>query len=421
MRGDGGVLLLAAALAALCRPCDGAAALNVLFGSGTGTSRATAPVLAACGGAAAPWDAFGRAPSPPAYINATAAASPRAAAATRPTAALQTKPTLLRRSYCGGKGEGARRKASASGSKLAACLAAAPAACDEADAAVIRAAARALPSVRKLLGAPPQCFVATSRGSCASVRGNPETAASGAVPRVGRAARDWRAKQWNSCALVGRSPVAKMRQDGKAIDGHSAVWRFNLAVTDGGLAPYIGKRTTLRLVNAADSGRASHGLGGKSEPRRLRAGASETWLFWQYNAIGNMERVHRELRVPVRLASPRYIKWMMDTYFAMKRDLESLGLGPFMCPTSVSSGMHAAIGAVPACKQVHLFGYSYYDAMLVTRPGHSSGAQNMYPGHSWQLDFTILRLMHLAGVASICSSDDPSVPFATLRKRGLGK
>jgi hypothetical protein len=71
-------------------------------------------------------------------------------------------------------------------------------------------------------------------------------------------------KQWDSCALVGRSPVIKIEENGPYIDKHEAVWRFNLAATQG-FSNYVGKRTHLRLVNNGDSSRAMNGLAGKSE------------------------------------------------------------------------------------------------------------------------------------------------------------
>lgn len=55
------------------------------------------------------------------------------------------------------------------------------------------------------------------------------------------------------------------------------------------------------------------------------------------------------------------------------RNLEELGLGPFLCPTAVSSGMHGVLMASALCGQVDLFGYSYSYSQLKTRPGHNSG------------------------------------------------
>lgn len=45
----------------------------------------------------------------------------------------------------------------------------------------------------------------------------------------------------------------------------------------------------------------------------------EQWLFWQYNAVGNMRGVSDKLKVPVALVAPGFIKWQMDAYFEIKR------------------------------------------------------------------------------------------------------
>ena len=102
---------------------------------------------------------------------------------------------------------------------------------------------------------------------------------------------------------------------------------------------------------------------------------SEEWTFWQYNSIPNIPRIHYKLKARTRLLSPFFIRWQMNAYFAIKHDLETLGLGPFHCPTSVSSGMHAVYMAMAMCKRVSLFGYSYYDEMMTTRAGHNNGPQ----------------------------------------------
>jgi hypothetical protein len=119
----------------------------------------------------------------------------------------------------------------------------------------------------------------------ASTAGNPETEPRGRYLNGIRPRVDWKCvfhsvshtvslslclphhrrwKQWDSCALVGRSPVIKIEENGPFIDKHDAVWRFNLAATLG-FSNFVGKKTQLRLVNNGDSSRAMNGLAGKSE------------------------------------------------------------------------------------------------------------------------------------------------------------
>ena len=64
-----------------------------------------------------------------------------------------------------------------------------------------------------------------------------------------------------------------------------------------------------------------------------------------------MSPVQKRLKVPVRLVSPMFIRWQMDAYYALKADLEELGLGPFLCPTAVSSGIHGVLMAAALCQR----------------------------------------------------------------------
>ena len=102
----------------------------------------------------------------------------------------------------------------------------------------------------------------------------------------------------------------------------------------------------------------------------------------------------------VMVLSPELIKWELDVFFALKRlgsllyaiininrpineasaiffspqgflpqlhlhrDLENLGLGPFLCPDSLTSGLHATLMSTQLCTQVSLFGLSYHLGMF---------------------------------------------------------
>lgn len=328
------------------------------------------------------------------------------------------KVTPLRSAYCKGKHMWSGhplKHMSAAQLALAKCLKAENAGCPADVAQLAYEAAQSLPSMRLLLAGPPCFSVYGARGQCASTAGNPETEPRGRYLNGIRPRTDWKWKQWDSCALVGRSPVIKIEENGPYIDKHEAVWRFNLAATQG-FSNFVGKRTHLRLVNNGDSSRAMNGLAGKSEHSIFTVG-SEEWTFWQYNSIPNIPRIHYKLKARTRLLSPYFIRWQMNAYFAVKHDLETLGLGPFHCPTSVSSGMHAVYMALAMCKRVSLFGYSYYDEMMTTRAGHNNGPQAFFSGHSWALDLAMVRLLHIAGHAHVCTGDDPSLDLMTLRNR----
>ena len=74
------------------------------------------------------------------------------------------------------------------------------------------------------------------------------------------------ATRFDSCAVVGSSPELLLYEDGKAIDAHAAVFRANLAVTDG-FERYAGGRTTVRIINPVE------------DVTKARKGDSETMII----------------------------------------------------------------------------------------------------------------------------------------------
>eukprot|EP00958_Prasinococcus_capsulatus_P020046 scaffold2552_cov380-Prasinococcus_capsulatus_cf.AAC.28 len=108
------------------------------------------------------------------------------------------------------------------------------------------------------------------------------------------------------------------------------------------------------------------------------------------------------LQIPVRVIAPAMVKSMMQTYFGIMRELAALGMGPFICPTSVN-----------------LFGFSYSVSQLKTRPGHATQAHRQFGGHSWSYDVALMRLIGLAHSEriAICTADDSNITTEKLRKR----
>ena len=67
-------------------------------------------------------------------------------------------------------------------------------------------------------------------------------------------------RRYRTCAVVGSSPELLLYKDGAAIDAHDAVFRANLAVTSG-FEEYVGRRTTVRVINPVESVRKARGKG----------------------------------------------------------------------------------------------------------------------------------------------------------------
>jgi hypothetical protein len=102
-------------------------------------------------------------------------------------------------------------------------------------------------------------------------------------------------------------------------------------------------------------------------------------------------------------------------YFQLRKDLAALGIRGFSCPVNLSSGIHAALLATKSCQRTNLFGFSYSQSVLQSRPGHIHKAHTMHNAHAWEFDVLVIRLLHLAGLANICTADDPSLSVDELR------
>lgn len=73
-------------------------------------------------------------------------------------------------------------------------------------------------------------------------------------------------RRYGSCAVVGSSPELLLYEDGATIDAHDAVFRANLAVTDG-FEAHAGGRTSVRIINPVESVVKARSKGKKSNKK----------------------------------------------------------------------------------------------------------------------------------------------------------
>ena len=295
---------------------------------------------------------------------------------------------------------------------------------------VTAAQAASLPSMkllRNLRRSKVKCVSVTRTSRCGRLVGNVDTylPVGKFYPQSARPAMDMPKKLAGTCALIANGPLTMLNRNGASIDAHSHVARFN-AASVGSQTLRLGTRTTHRVFNRPRGSEASGctrrrctgirtGMG-----QQLSLSASETWLFWNYESVSDfptMKRLYR--RVTPRLFSPDASRAVYQVYWQARRDLLALGLGPFNCPKALSSGIHAMILMAILCDQypLSLYGFTYDEAQLRSRGGHYvSGGPIMFGGHSWTFDAAFVRLLHLAGHATVCTADDPTVKTAALRK-----
>ena len=293
----------------------------------------------------------------------------------------------------------------------------------------IAEAAQNLPSMRRLEALKRQklrCVSVTRGGRCNRMTGNVDTyLAVGKFYSEGlKPQADHPKRLAGSCALVANGPLTMLNRNGASIDAHNHVIRFNAADV-GSQKLRLGSKTTHRIFNRPRGSEASGctrrrctgirtGMG-----QQLGRNVQETWLFWNYESVSDFPMLKRLYsRVSPRLFSPDASRAVYQIYWHARRDLLALGLGPFNCPKSLSSGIHALVLMNLLCDQpLSLYGFTYDTVQLRTRAGHYvKGGPEMFAGHSWTFDAAFVRLLHLAGHARVCTADDPNVKTNALRK-----
>ena len=283
---------------------------------------------------------------------------------------------------------------------------------------------RNLTSYRKLRHERPGCHIVTGTPRCGQLGPNIQSGAPlGEWERRLRPRADLVPYQWRTCALVANGPLSKVARNGKVIDAHDAVWRFNLMPASFATA-YVGSRTTVRIFNRLRGMEATGRRDGRG--RGLKAKAGETWLFWHARSVSYLSDVamrHRGVKVAYLHAS--HIAWMFSAYAEARADVMHL-LAPFgwqrpSCPEQMSSGVQAILSALKLCGRVNLFGFSYSSSVLKNRPGHSDGPHSMHNAHSWAFDVVLVRLLKLMELADVCTADDPEVTTKELQARGKAK
>uniref|UniRef100_A0A061SDR3 Beta-galactoside alpha--sialyltransferase 1 n=1 Tax=Tetraselmis sp. GSL018 TaxID=582737 RepID=A0A061SDR3_9CHLO len=308
---------------------------------------------------------------------------------------------------------------------LADCLRGDPG-CHSADPDTLRSEAESLPGIKAIRRAATPCFLTTRSGECSRLGANPETGNPRDHLHEGefwpfrmRPSNDLRGGQFQTCALVSNGPLVKIARNRQAIDSHESVWRFNLMSAGPKQGAFAGTKTTMRMFNRlrgiqAMETRAGRGLATKEH-------GAEQWLFWNSASAAYITDLKRRYpNVPMSLLHSNLLTWIVNVYFKLRSDIAGLGLHNFSCPDNISSGIHSLLMSLQVCKSVNLFGFSYSQEVLRTRPGHMDETHSMYAGHSWALDATMIRLLHLSGLVNVCTADDPSIDLKDLRSGRIG-
>ena len=341
------------------------------------------------------------------------------------------------------------------------------------DAYAIAALASSLPSMRRVRAGrhelvsssnkitESKCVTLTRAGACSRAnvrRGNPDTFPREGFTRVRLSDRPRLdvprrilGGANGTCALVANGPLTRLRPNGDAIDAHGAVWRFNAVfeprLERENVRKDIGTRTEARWFSRPRGAQAARCKTLFCQSRKkLRASSSpEAWMLWNYESMNDVAPLRRHFKdVVPRLLHPRASERVFNVYFQFRADLQTIhvaadssDLPDMTCPKALSTGVHAVLTAVSTCGRrassdqsskgayippVSLFGFSYSSAVLKTRSGHirryTSNAKKhvMYSGHGWEVDSSMLRVLTLAGLSNVCTSDDPLVSESELQR-----
>ncbi|QDZ25848.1 hypothetical protein HOP50_19g83900 [Chloropicon primus] len=209
-------------------------------------------------------------------------------------------------------------------------------------------------------------------------------------------------KRFKTCAIVGNAPSLGADKFGEQIDKYDAVFRFNHVQGTNPEKKFpkrSGHKTTIRLFSKLPSfGLATGRL--KVKP----TSKDELWLFWHdvsRHYIPGAERNHKD--APIRMTSPFLINWQVKVYFALRREMVRLGLGPFQCPHNINSGLHAVLMAQLMCNKIGVFGLSYDEKHAVGGGHFGNRDHRMSKKHDWGFDTLVLRILHLSKQSGLCT------------------
>eukprot|EP00899_Mesostigma_viride_P008818 jgi/Mesvir1/17938/Mv12991-RA.1 len=156
---------------------------------------------------------------------------------------------------------------------------------------------------------------------------------------------------------AGLSSVRGLRELGQAIDVHDVVIRTSNGEGGDGKGRFVlGRVTHMRLLNKRQAKLLADKYGQPGSPKLSPDRAAEQWVFWDYGSLGYMEQLARQ-HPQLYALSPTLLAWQAKVYFAVRQDMQRLGLGPFDCPTALSTEVHAILLAAQMCTEVNVFGF----------------------------------------------------------------
>eukprot|EP00899_Mesostigma_viride_P027079 jgi/Mesvir1/7556/Mv19298-RA.1 len=125
-------------------------------------------------------------------------------------------------------------------------------------------------------------------------------------------------------------------------------------------------------------------------------------LFWDYFVVPYSRYLHHKYpKAHMRTLAVELINWELAIFSQLRKDLTRIGLGPFGCYQTMSSGMHGLFLSLIFCTTVDVYGFSlapdgsFADSFARKAPSE---------GISWEFEALVVKLLHFAGGINVCTT-----------------
>ena len=195
------------------------------------------------------------------------------------------------------------------------------------------------------------------------------------------------------CAVVGNSGVLLQREDGAAIDGHDAVFRFNDGPTEA-FEKYAGSRTTYRFLN--------NNWSRSWLKHRARGAREDNIVLFGMGAARFIEGLHaRYPSTPVLFVAPEFAGNARGMYKKSYLIMEEANMLSVRGRNSPPTGVEGVFLAIQACDEVNVYGFATTPNPEVPYHYHDK-VRGVEAAHSFTFQAIFLRMIAASGRFRLC-------------------
>jgi len=221
---------------------------------------------------------------------------------------------------------------------------------------------------------------------------------------------------YDSCAVVGNDGGLLNRKQGWDIDGHTAVIRMNQAPTNRRVAPHVGNRTDVRIINRAWA-RLYAARGGKLLNKEkpgmlLLASRAATVSIHRLGKVFQRQHANKRVLFPTTQIIIALHHLVQDARMVLE---EALGV-EYGGGSSPSTGLVSLFLAMQMCKQVDVYGFALQTCYGPKCPSYHYFRRRevtfdnpritiAFRGHQYDVEGMIIKAWHVMGL--ICVKPEP--------------